>query len=621
MDKRSLLGLVLITIIVIVWLVFQSAHERPVPENLRQERPDTTAVEQPPHAEDTVSVAKALNDSLIAVDKYGRYFADFASGSERVITIENDLVKAKISNRGGSLIQWELKNYKKWDGVPTRLIWKTEGELFVTFLTMESKQIDSRELYFQLDADKDYYKISGNDSYTLTARIPIDDQRALVKRLTFYGDKYHLDAEIVLENMQSVIPSRGYNFGWDKGLRYQESNSVDESAEALAMVSLNGEMEQLDADENEPVETSVTGLVDFAAVKIKYFEAAIIPQPYQSFDGTVDLYGTRHYVKDEGIVEQYAMSLRVPYDGGVQTDKYRVFIGPMDYDLLSSYGLESTINFGFEWIVAPIGEYFMLPIFHFIHKFVPNYGISIIIFAIIIKFLLYPLSIQQMRSAQKMKLLGPEMQKIREKYKDDNTKQQKELMGLYSQYGINPASGCLPLLLQMPILYSMWTVLRTAIDLRQADFVLWINDLSQPDVILELPFKIPLFGMDKFSGLALLMGVTMFIQQKMTITDPRQKGMIYIMPVMFTLIFSSFPSGLNLYYFVFNLLGIGQQVYIEKFSRKKITLEDLKKAPKKEGWFQKKMREAQEVAESQGRSVPGQRGGSTKTKYQRKKKK
>jgi len=213
------------------------------------------------------------------------------------------------------------------------------------------------------------------------------------------------------------------------------------------------------------------------------------------------------------------------------------------------------------------------------------------------------LSITQMRSAQKMQLLSPEMEKIRTKYKDDQQAQQKEIMKLYSEYGINPASGCLPLLLQMPILFALWAVLRSAIELRQEPFIWWITDLSMPDKILNFGFSF--LGISHLSGLAVLMGVTMFIQQKMTITDPRQKAMVYMMPVMFLFLFSNFPSGLNLYYFFFNLLSIAQQVYINKFSKKRLTLEDLKKMPKKEGWLQRKMREAQELAEAQGRTLPG----------------
>jgi YidC/Oxa1 family membrane protein insertase len=163
-----------------------------------------------------------------------------------------------------------------------------------------------------------------------------------------------------------------------------------------------------------------------------------------------------------------------------------------------------------------------------------------------------------------MQALQPMMNEIREKHKDDPQKMNAAIMNLYREYGVNPAGGCLPLILQFPILIALFNVFRGAIELRQSEFFWWINDLSVPDYFVELPFSIPLFGITELSGLALMMGVTMFIQQKMSIKDPRQKAMVYIMPVMFTLLFNSFPSGLNLYYFVFNVLSIAQQMWINK---------------------------------------------------------
>jgi YidC/Oxa1 family membrane protein insertase len=156
------------------------------------------------------------------------------------------------------------------------------------------------------------------------------------------------------------------------------------------------------------------------------------------------------------------------------------------------------------------------------------------------------------------------MNEIREKQKDDPQKMNQQIMNLYKEYGVNPAAGCLPLLLQMPILYALYRVFSSSIELRQAGFMLWITDLSIPDTIGKLPFTLPLFGISTVSGLALAMGITMFIQQKMTVTDPRQKSMVWLMPIMMTLLFNSFPSGLNLYYFVFNILSIGQQLLINR---------------------------------------------------------
>jgi YidC/Oxa1 family membrane protein insertase len=180
---------------------------------------------------------------------------------------------------------------------------------------------------------------------------------------------------------------------------------------------------------------------------------------------------------------------------------------------------------------------------------------------------------------------------------------QRAQMQLFSEYGVNPMGGCLPLLLQLPILYALYSVLATNIAMRHAVFIPgWIDDLSVPDHVIHLPVSI--FGIEALSGMALIMGLTLFLQQKMTITDPNQKALVYVMPIMLTLMFSYLPSGLNLYYLVFNLLGIVQQVWMTKFSKKKLTLADLKRMPKKEGWLQKRLRIAQELAEAQGRSLP-----------------
>jgi YidC/Oxa1 family membrane protein insertase len=257
----------------------------------------------------------------------------------------------------------------------------------------------------------------------------------------------------------------------------------------------------------------------------------------------------------------------MPFKGTTREGSHiDIFLGPLEYDILKSYdvNLQEIISLGAAWIIRPIAEYIMVPLFNLIHLFVPNYGLVIIIFSIIIKIALHPLSKTSMKSMKKMQALQPMMNEIREKYKDEPQRMNQEVMKLYKDYGVNPASGCLPMLLQMPILFALYSVFRSSIQLRQAGFFGWITDLSVPDVAFKLPFAIPIFGITDISGLALAMGITMFIQQKMTVKDPRQKAMVYMMPVMMTLLFNGLPAGLNLYYFVFNLLSIGQQMWINK---------------------------------------------------------
>ncbi len=530
--------------------------------------------------------------------QYGKFQA-FTQGTREIVTIESDIYIAKLSSKGGDLISWELKNYNKWDGVPSQLINDKEGELYLDFISSDGKDIDSRNLYFKFDSEKTDIKISGDKTFTITATLEIEPGKTIVKKYKFSGNKYAFETGVEMKNMEEYIP-RNYLYKWSKGLAYQEKNSVDESGEALALVQMNGEIVELDATDDEKKVTR-EGIIDFIGTKTKYFGTAIMPK---DFDGEILMTAESiAYPRTEGMVETYDISIKVPYNGGTKSQEYLVYLGPLKLEYVESYGLNRMLNLGW-WGIRHIGEYIMMPIFNAVHYFIGGWGLTIIIFSIFIKLALYPLSITQMKNANKMKVLAPEVAKIREKHTDEPQVQQKEMMALYSQYGVNPASGCLPMLLQMPILYSLWTLFRTNIDLRQSDFILWINDLSVPDTLVH--FGTSIMGISSISGLALAMGISMFIQQKMTISDPKQKAMVYVMPFMFIFLFSSFPAGLNLYYFMFNVLGIGQQLYINNFAKDRVTsIHDMKKVNKKKGWLANKMEEAQKIAEAQGKVPPG----------------
>ncbi len=596
MDKKTLIGVVLIALLMFVWMFYMGSTQQSVPPE-QKKNADKQKVETVSEEKEEESAIKPI---LNLEEKYGKYFSKFTTDAEQHIEIETDYYKAIISNKGAAIVRWTLKDYNKWDGVPVQLINYENYELFMRFITTEAKKIDTRDLFFSDKNLEKNIKLTGDASKEITYDLDLGDGQIITKKITFYGNKYHIEQDITVSNLDGILKG-GYSLVWGNNLNYQEYNSVSESENSQTIISMNGSVETFDASETEIEDESYTGIIDYVAVKTKYFTAAIIPQPWQGFDSHASFAGYYKNVKKNGKVEYYEMDLRVPYKGGKQTNSFQVFIGPVKYDIVRKYGLEATVNFGWKFI-RPIGEYLISPLFNLIYRLVSNYGIALILFALIMKILLYPLSITQMRSASKMQLLAPEMTKIREKYKDDMQKQQAETMKLYQEYGINPAGGCLPMLIQFPILISLWQVLQNNIDLRQQDFILWITDLSMPDKIVSWDFSF--LGLSHISGLAVAMSLAMFFQQKMTITDPRQKGMLYIFPIMFLLIFSNLPSGLNLYYFTFNLLGIAQQIYINKFSRNKMTLEDMKRQPKKESWLQRKMQEAQEIAAAQGKLPP-----------------
>jgi len=310
---------------------------------------------------------------------------------------------------------------------------------------------------------------------------------------------------------------------------------------------------------------------------------------------------------NQGVAEFYNIRLSLPFKNtDYEKQSFKLYIGPVDYNALKELGnnLEALVDFGgffgLKFIVRPMAEYVLLPLFNFLHLFIPNYGFVIVVFSIIIKIVVYPLTKKSYQSMKKMSLLQPKIAEIKEKHKDDQQKISKETMKLYQTYGINPAGGCLPMLLQMPIFVALWGMFQTALELRQQPFIWWIKDLSQPDIIYDLGFKLPMVGIQEISGLAILMGVTTFIQQKMTMKDPKQQALVYIMPVFLTILFMTFPSGLNLYYFLFNLLSIAQQQYINH-QHSGMELVPVKNPKKKQGFMSKLMDAAEQQKKAQSK--------------------
>ena len=445
------------------------------------------------------------------------------------------------------------------------------GDFGLLFTSADGRLINTRELFF--DAAFSNFRtitLSGEESYEAVLTLPTENGGSLVKTLKFANGSYAVQAGLQFVNLSGVISNFEYQVVWEHGLPNAEYNSTDESSFAMAYASSGGELAELDASNvGEPVKSDLNGSTDWVAARNKYFAVAMLADPGKSQGAYLE--GVSEHRPNNGTQEIYTLALKMPLKGApTESASLTLYLGPLEYDIIKSYGrgLTDMMNLGAAWIIRPISEYVMIPLFKFLRMFIPNYGIIIIVFSIIIKIALTPLTKTSMRSMRKMQALTPMMNEIREKYKDDPQKMNQQVMNLYKEYGVNPASGCLPLLLQMPILFALYAVFRSSIELRQAHFVWWITDLSIPDSIVDLPMTIPFFGISSLSGVALAMGVTMFVQQKMSVTDPRQKAMIYMMPVLMTLLFNGFPSGLNLYYFVFNVLSIGQQSDLQPPARR-----------------------------------------------------
>lgn len=601
MDKQTTLAFVLIGIILVLWLYLNAPEPQPQTEQPQTtQQVDTSSSSAVPEqtVPDVTEEAK-IDSSLITAEDF----------EEQVITIDSDVFRAEMTNDGGRIRKFYLKEYETWyhrqfpeDDFYNRhvqLVNQNEGGDFnLLFVTKSGQLINTKDLPFKSSLENYQYTISANDSLILSYTYSLGEDREIVKTFTFYGDDYSAKVDIELKNLNDFISSYTYDVMWENGINFVEDNSVDEATFSTASAYSGGEQVIVDASSvGEEVKKDISGRVDWIGIKNKYFGIIIAPeQPYD--DGGAYFEGT-HVVTRWGAREYYSATLKVPFKNQkYQKDSFTLFIGPMDYDLLASYerNFQEIYDFGSIFgfqILRPISEYLILPLFLFLHKFIPNYGFVIIVFTLIIKLALYPLTKQSYKSMKRMQMLQPKIKEIKEKYKDDQQRIQKETMKLYSTYGINPAGGCLPMLLQMPILFALFTFFKVTIEIRHEPFILWITNLSSPDVIATLPFKIPLFGVDQISGLALLLGVTMFLQQKMSVKDPSQKALVYIMPVMFTVLFMSFPSGLNLYYFMFNLFSIVQQYYINHHKTNE-ELVPVKDGKKKGGGFMARMMEAAE---------------------------
>ncbi|MES2764632.1 MAG: membrane protein insertase YidC, partial [Bacteroidota bacterium] len=263
MDRQSLIGFVLIALIVMGWMFYNQSAEVKKPA---QQKTVTAQTQE--------TAAPAIPEQS-AEENLGTTFAPLAAASERTVTIETDLLKAKISSKGGTIAGWELKKFKSWRGEPVQLIKPGAHEYSLSFISSEGKKVDTRKLNFDLNSDQNI-KISGDKSFTLTARMNVTPNSVIERTYTFYGNRYDVPTKVTLINMESIIPSRRYDLTWKNGLKYQEENSVDESNSSIAVASLNGTVEELDAvDFNVPIETKATGIIDYIGVRSKYFLAAI----------------------------------------------------------------------------------------------------------------------------------------------------------------------------------------------------------------------------------------------------------------------------------------------------------------------------------------------------------
>ncbi|MFQ5583145.1 MAG: membrane protein insertase YidC [Calditrichia bacterium] len=570
MDRKSIIGMILIFVVVSIWISIQKPPQKGIsPASADSGRVDTALVKEesiPEKVTDTIPPLPENNTIMEAVSSDTVFSGITGAPEPATIQIENEYISATISSAGGvSFTSWELKNYKSYLGGNVNLA--NNNGISLEFTNRDGKPIDLNAYTFFINsATTPPGKIILNENNSETEiefYLPVENGR-IVKKVKFFYDKYSVDLTVEFQHLQNYIINRRFFIGWKNGLPFTEENHTEDFNYSRAYANMAGELENIDVSKEKVEEKSFNGKVDWAAVKTKYFSAAVVPHAPDNVNGVI----LRGEGKKEGEVVRkiFSMSLDVNYIPSENyTQSFTVFIGPLDYGVLKAYDvdLQSLVmnNGWYESLFRPIAL-LVLAMLKVMHSVIPNYGFVIIIFSILIKIILHPLTKKSHKSMSEMQYFQPKITELREKYKDDPQRMNKEMMKFYKEHGINPLGGCLPTLLQMPLLFALFIVFRSTIQLRGQPFILWITDLSSPDV-LHIGMNLPFIG-DTIHILPILMAVSMIWQSKMTITDPKQKMMAYLMPAFLLFVFYSFPSGLNLYYSLFNFLTMFQTRLIKK---------------------------------------------------------
>lgn len=555
LDRSTLTGILLITIIMGVWLVF---YQPPVPPPA-DEQTTQQVEEEPGQAEIHPSEAllQAPADSA---------FVLVASGEEELITVRSDRFEAVFSTKGATLKSYRLLNYNRaGTDEPVEMISSSDdGAIAVLFNLPHVGRVDTRSLYFSTEISGGEL-IVGESGSNLIFDAAIGE--GVVRFIySFSQNSYEFDLRIEEIGEELLTASGGFDLLWNGSIPFAEVDLREEAQGSGVYARSGGELVEIRLTKNPEARMNLSGNVEWVGVKNKFFLALIVPR---SSTDSAYLEGARFgEATSADYAEVYSVSLGIPRPGGEGTD-FHLYLGPMDMHYVGDVapGVYRMVDYGFgAWMTRPIAEYVVGPLFRFFGSFLPSYGLVIILFGIIVKMAVYPLTKVSYKNTARMRELQPKLEEIKEKHADDPQKQQEAMMKMYREMGVNPLAGCLPLLLQYPIIIALWRYFQNSITIRQESF-LWAADLSAPDPILHLPFSIPFYG-DYVAGFTTIMGLSMIIQMRVAM-PPSTGGMqakifMYVLPIFLFVIFNRLASGLSLYYLVFNLLTIIQQKMINK---------------------------------------------------------
>lgn len=554
-DRNMVIAFILIALIMIFMPFYQKqfiGEREPVSETYQGEPSQDRVKETETDFSQTQSMSKPVNAPAHPVPIA-------MSPVEKELVISTDSYFLTLSNLGGGTVtQFRFKEYKTFQGNQVHLLKPgAAGNLGIEFPVSDTETLSFNDIPFQSQIYEQYSNLDTlyvNRPTTLSFSLITGDNQEMIRTFTFSPEGYAFDLDLKLKNYTTLSPNMMYTLNWYDGFAITEKSVDDDLNYSYVYSKVGEELTHLQLKEKEQ-SIRTDGDARWVALRSKYFLASIVAESRPGI--RTEIYGTRS--KTERFFNA-RLFMHLPARDEHE-DQFRIVIAPLDESYLTSlgYGHEHVMNWGWK-LIKPISVG-ILKLLRFMRGFIPNYGVVLLLFSFLVKIILYPLTHKSYESMKRMQELQPLLAELKEKHANNPQALNQETMKMYKEYGVNPLGGCLPMLFQMPLLYALFIVFRTTIELRGASFVWWIKDLSTPDVIFTLPFSIPLYG-DGVAVLPIIMALTMILQQKMTgasQANQQQKIMMWFMPIFFLLIFNNFPSGLNLYYTVFNLLTILQQ--------------------------------------------------------------
>lgn len=595
MDKNQVTGLILISLLLLGYFYFAQDIQPPepvTPEVEQQSAPvpeDTTTLKPADHAtQDSLNLARQK-------EQYGD-LAQAMSGVAEDVVLENEVVKITFSTKGGAIKQVQLKEFQTYDRQPLILFDELSSDM--SFLVnLANQEVDLMDLYF-----RKHQITTDGDTTRLQFSIDLGEGREIHQYYAL-GNGHQLQYRIDLSSLGTKDPTTASIFRWIDRIKPLERNlEQSRSNSSVNYYLTDGTFTDLGDNSNDLEQEVVNQPIHWVTMNQKFFTAGIIGKtPFQGAMLSSEVVSET----DTTVVKNLEMAVTISQQNLVN-DGVIFFFGPNNYQLMKKVTEGFSKNVYLGWVLfAWVNKWLIIPVFNFLEAYVSNYGIIIIILALFIKIILSPISYKSYLSMAKMKVLKPQLDEIKEKSGDDMQKAQAAQMELYGKVGVNPLSGCIPMLLQMPILLAMFNFFPNSVELRQAGF-LWADDLSSYDSILNLPFTIPFYGSHVSLFTLLMAGSTLLYtwqnQQMNTMQGP-MKSMQYLMPVMMIFFFNSFSSGLTFYYFILNILNFGQQVIIKKYfidEEKILHIMEENKARnkhKKKSKFQQRLEEAMKTSE------------------------